>query len=314
MPSASCGRRISAPTFERLVPGKAALRALGQVLLGALGPLLWQVGYVITLAFAARLQAGDVTLYSYAFFAATLIVSVSSSAPGIVLAAPLTRTWDGDPRSLEPHERRVMQAGLVIIVPALALGALVGDDVVDLLLGGSLGEGDAADLARTFVCLAGVMLASSAAIVPGLAAFARAEYGRVAGIGVLALLVHVGLTAALFGAGAHRGCSRSRRRPAPSSHRCSSSPWCTGLGGGARVAGMLAREVGLLAALAALAFGPLALLAALAGGGAAAQAAAAVLGTAAFVAVLRRWSPSVWALVVSLRRRPAGTAPPPAAR
>ena len=71
--------------------------------------------------------------------------------------------------------------------------------------------------------------------------------------------------------------------------------------GGARVAGMLAREVGLLAALAALAFGPLALLAALAGGGAAAQAAAAVLGTAAFVAVLRRWSPSVWALV----RQPA---------
>ncbi len=230
-----------------------------------------------------------------------------------MLAAPLTRTWDDDPRSLEPHERRVMQAGLVFIVPALALGALVGDDVVDLLLGGSLGEGDAADLARTFVCLAGVMLASSAAIVPGLAAFARAEYGRVAGIGVLALVVHLGLTAALFGAG------RIWVLAIAASAGALVAPVLLlvlvhGLRDGAGVAGMLLREVGLFAALAALAFGPLALLAALAGGGAAAQAAAAVLGTVAFVAVLRRWSPSAWALVVSLRRTPADTARPPAAR
>lgn len=300
------------PRLRALIPSGAAIRAIGQVLLGALGPLLWQVGYVITLAFAARLEAGDVTLYSYAFFAATLIVAVSSSAPGIVLAAPLTRTWDGDPRSLEPHERRVMQAGLVIILPALALGALVGDDAVDLLLGDSLGEGDAADLARTFVCLAGVMLASSAAIVPGLAAFARGEYGRVAGIGILALLVHVGLTAALFGA------ERIWVLALAASVGALVAPLLLlvlvhGLRDGARVAGMLAREVGLLAAFAALAFGPLALLAALAGGGAAAQVAAAALGTLAFVAVLRRWSPSVWALVVSLRRTPAGSAQPPAA-
>jgi peptidoglycan biosynthesis protein MviN/MurJ (putative lipid II flippase) len=301
------------PHLRALFPSRAAVRAIGQVLLGALGPLLWQVGYVITLAFAARLQPGDITLYSYAFFAATLVVSVSSSAPGIVLAAPLTRTWDGDPRSLEPHERRVVQAGLVIIVPALALGALVGDEVVELLLGGSLGDGDAADVARSFVCLAGVMLASSASIVPGLAAFARGEYVRVAGIGVLALVVQVGLTAALFGA------ERIWLLAIASSAGALVAPLLLlvlvhGLRDAARVAELLLREVASLAALAALAFGPLALLAVLAGGSAAAQATAAGLGTVAFVAVLRRWSPSAWALVVSLRRTPAGTAPPPAAR
>jgi peptidoglycan biosynthesis protein MviN/MurJ (putative lipid II flippase) len=309
------------PHLGVLAPRLNAVRAIGQVVAGAVGSLLWQVAYVATLAFASRLSAGAITVYSYAFFAAMLVVSITSGALGIVLAAPLTRTWGDDARSLEPHERRVVQWGMVITVPIVATVALVGDEIAELLLGSRITAGDADDLASTFVCLVGVIIAGSAATVPGLAAFARGQYGKVAVIAGFALLLHLVLTAGLFRA------DRVWALAIAASLSALSAPTLLlvlvhGRRTGARIAVSLLGEVGRLALLGCLAFGPTASLAILTGGGVGAQAAAAVLGTGLFCLALRALTPTIWELIATaaqplvptrLRRRP-GSAPPRAAR
>jgi peptidoglycan biosynthesis protein MviN/MurJ (putative lipid II flippase) len=309
------------PRAGALIPRLTALNTIGQVVLGAVGSLLWQVAYVITLAFASRLDTGAITVYSYAFFAAMVVVSITSGALGIVLAAPLSRTWGDDPRSLVPHERAVVESGLVIMVPALAVAALVGDEIVELLLGGSLTAGDATNLVVTFLCLAGVLLAGSASIVPGLAAFARAQYGKVAAIGGVALALHVGFTAALFGK------DRVWALAIAASLGALTAPTLLlllvhGRRAGGRVAAKLLGETGRLVLLGCLAFGPPASLAILAGGGRGAQAAAAALGVSLFFLALRVLAPRTWILVTRaleplvprLRRKRVGSAPPPSAR
>ena len=126
------------PGLARLLAGARHPRTAVLLLIGSVGPLLGQLNFVISLAFAARLGPGMVTLYTGAFFAGAVIVAVTGSAVSLVLAAPIARTWDGRAAALLPHLRTIMRAGLIIIGPAVAVVALVGDDLVGLLLGDSL--------------------------------------------------------------------------------------------------------------------------------------------------------------------------------
>ena len=83
------------PGLARLLAGARHPRTAVLLLIGSVGPLLGQLNFVISLAFAARLGPGMVTLYTGAFFAGAVIVAVTGSAVSLVLAAPIAQTWDG---------------------------------------------------------------------------------------------------------------------------------------------------------------------------------------------------------------------------
>lgn len=182
------------PSPSRLLDGRAAAVAAWQTTVGALGFVVAQVSYVLSVAFAARLGEGAVTLYSYAFFACSLVVGATTGPVGIVLAAPLARTWDRRPASLEPHLLAVLRAALVLVVPAIGLAGLIGVPLVDLVLGRSLGPDDPATLMATFLALGGLLLSSCASPVPTLAAFAAGRYLAVLAVAGLGLAVHAGIS------------------------------------------------------------------------------------------------------------------------
>src|SRR4029453_16012704 len=117
-----------------------------------------------------------------------------------VRAARLRRPWGRPRRPLEPHLVAVYRVGAVLAVLLLALAALVGQDVLDLVVGGSLDSGDASTIVTTFLALAGVLLASTALPVPLLAAFATARYWAVAAVAGVALVAHAGASALAEGA------------------------------------------------------------------------------------------------------------------
>jgi hypothetical protein len=109
----------------------------------------------------------------------------------IVLAAPLARTWDHDPESLNPHLVDVLRAGLVVVVPVLGIAAVAGDELIEFVLGGSFSASDADLIVGTFLAMSGMVLATIALPVPALAAYASSRYLAVGMIAAAGLAVHV---------------------------------------------------------------------------------------------------------------------------
>ena len=236
------------------------------LLVGTVAPLLGQLNFVITLAFAAQLGAGAVTLYTGAFFAGAVMIAVTASAASLVLAAPIARSWDGDPATLLPHLRTIMRAGLVIIGPAVGVLGLVGDEVVEAVLGDSFDAGDADAIVAALMALTGLFVGMLAQQLPMLAAFAQSRYGAVAIAAAVGTAVHVAATAVATSLDdiAWLGVAAS----------VSSLVTLTLMLGIIHGRGLpaalliVARETAIVALVTVLAFGPVAALAAALGGGA----------------------------------------------
>ena len=182
------------PVAAQVWAGAAATRTAVLIVVASAAPVAVQLNYVVSAGSAASIGVGAVTLYTYAFFAAALVTGVTASAGSIVLAAPIAQTWDRRPESLEPHLRIVLRAGLLLIVPLLGVGALMGDEVVEVILGSSLADGDPERIVETFLALGGLMVATMAMQIPLLAAYAEGRYMAVAGLSLAAAALHAGAT------------------------------------------------------------------------------------------------------------------------
>src|SRR3712207_728093 len=172
-----------------------------QVLPGSVPYVVVQVTSVISLGYAARLGEGEVTLYSYAFFAALLVVGATGGPASMVLAGPLAQDWDRDPRSLADPLIAVTRAGLLLGAPMVAGVVFVGDEVLDLLLGGAVGASKVVRVVATFAVLSGFLVATLANSVPMVAGFVTARYLAVAVLSGISVAVHLALTAAAVEAG-----------------------------------------------------------------------------------------------------------------
>jgi hypothetical protein len=107
---------------------------LWALLQGAAVPLALQGCYLLALRFAAKLGVGSVTSFSYAYLAASTLVSATAFSLGLISSAPLTR------RGVDPEEagRHVVHAGWVslsLVGAAAGVFALVGGRIVRLVLG-----------------------------------------------------------------------------------------------------------------------------------------------------------------------------------
>jgi peptidoglycan biosynthesis protein MviN/MurJ (putative lipid II flippase) len=189
------------PNLSTVLSIRRLPNTLGVILGGAAGYLLFYLTLIVSVAFAARIAEGAVTLYTYAFFTALLVMGATSSPVGVVMAAPLSETWDRRVASLEPHLLAVFRTAVVLILPVFALAALAGDQVVDLILGSSLNAADADTIVATFLALGGMVVASAAMSVPLLAAFSTSRYAHVAAISAVAMTVQVGGSALAYQTG-----------------------------------------------------------------------------------------------------------------
>ncbi|MDQ3936331.1 MAG: hypothetical protein M3340_17060, partial [Actinomycetota bacterium] len=122
------------PAPRALVRVRDGLSGAWIMVLSSLAFLISQLGYLVSLAVAARIGDGIVTIYSYSYAAMAIAVALLASVPSIVLAAPLATDWDRSPAGLLEHHRRVWITGLLLLVPLAAAGWLLGDEVAGALL------------------------------------------------------------------------------------------------------------------------------------------------------------------------------------
>ncbi len=264
------------------------------ITIGSFGFLIAQLAYVVSLGFAARMGTGAVTLYTYAFFTASALIAATAGPVTIVLAAPLSETWDRRRESLEPHLLAVFRSGLTLVVPVLATAAIVGRDLVGAVLGSSLDVSDQRTLVLTFLALGGTIVSSMAGPVPTLAAFAEARYAQLAAISAASMVLH----AALSFVGYRSGHLEALAGAASASSLCSLGLLLVVVYGerAGATALLLLREWAEVFGLGALAFLPGLLLVA-AGAPLGWRLLATLAGVVGFALLLRRLLPRHWELV-----------------
>jgi peptidoglycan biosynthesis protein MviN/MurJ (putative lipid II flippase) len=153
------------PRREGTAPAELQLgRRLGALLRGAAVPAALQLLYLIALTLASRLGSGEQTSFTYAYFLASFLVSVTASALSLVSSAPLTRRG----LSAEAAAAHVVNASwisLSVIAAAVGVFALVGERIVSLVLGGAYAGEAGHELGRLVVFFGPWMLASVALTV-----------------------------------------------------------------------------------------------------------------------------------------------------
>jgi peptidoglycan biosynthesis protein MviN/MurJ (putative lipid II flippase) len=177
---------------RRVLAGARSVAGVRLIAAASAGSVAGQITYLVSLGAAARIGAGAVTLYSYAFFAAMVFAGASALPIGTVMAPAISEAWDRRPESLGPAVAAVQRVGFVLIVPALALVAVAGRDLVQLVLGSKLSHHDVGEIVNVVLALGGVLVATVAQTVPLIAAYAAGMYGRVAVASGAILAVQVG--------------------------------------------------------------------------------------------------------------------------
>jgi peptidoglycan biosynthesis protein MviN/MurJ (putative lipid II flippase) len=277
------------PTLSRLVPNRSS-GARGAVLVWAsVGAIYGQGAYVVTVGFAARLGKGSPTLFAYASLLFFLLMAAISGSMTIVLAPRLAETWDRRPASLHQPMLETFRAGLMMVVPSVAVVAIAGPGVVAL----ALGARDAHQMIDVFLALSGGLIAGIAVPVPLIAMYTHRRYSVLAALSVLGVIVQFGL------------CVLALRFHSLVALAVAST--ATGLLGalalfslvfGQRtgaVLTLLGSELLLVAAVAALTFLPAAWVGSLEGS--AVQPIAALVGLGAFLAIAQRALPRHWELI-----------------
>ena len=121
-----------------------------------------QALFVVCLRFASGLGAGAVTSFTYAYFVAAALVSVTATSLGVISSVPLTRAALSPARA----SRHVISMSLVsfaAVAAAAGVFALVGDDLVHAALGSAY-EGTAGSEIGRLIVLLGPWMATSVGV------------------------------------------------------------------------------------------------------------------------------------------------------
>jgi hypothetical protein len=181
---AEWGRRGRLPVFARL--GELARASSLAIALQAL--------FVVCLRFVSDLGTGAVTSFTYAYFVAAALVSVTATSLGVVSSVPLTRASLSDARA----SRHVISMSLVsfaAVAAAAGVFALVGDHLVHAALGPAY-KGDAGSEIGHLIVLLGPWMATSIGVtITFPMIFVAGRERRLPVLAGAALLLHVLVTA-----------------------------------------------------------------------------------------------------------------------
>jgi O-antigen/teichoic acid export membrane protein len=181
---AEWGRRDQLPVLARL--GELARASSLAIALQAL--------FVVCLRFVSDLGTGAVTSFTYAYFVAAALVSVTATSLGVVSSVPLTRASLSDARATR-HVVSMSLVSFAAVAAAAGVFALVGDHLIHLALGPAY-EGDAgSEIGRLIVLLGPWMATSIGVTITFPMIFVAGREQRLPLLAGVALVLHVVVTA-----------------------------------------------------------------------------------------------------------------------
>jgi peptidoglycan biosynthesis protein MviN/MurJ (putative lipid II flippase) len=185
------GWRPRPPFRVRLRPLLSEVKLL---LLASASFAATNLGFVVCLAVAAREGTGKATIYAYAYFAAALLVSMTAVSAALVRSAKALASSE-DAELSWANSLSTYRFALLLVLPVLALAALVGKPVVEVLLGDDFTGADATRLIVTLLSLSGWIVGSAAGVLATMLLLGKRRYWLVATIsmGQLAVLLPLAL-------------------------------------------------------------------------------------------------------------------------
>jgi hypothetical protein len=153
--------------------------------------LVLQVLYVVCLRFAAELDVGDVTSFSYAYLIGAALVAVTASSLSLVSSVPLTRIGLEERGRAEQHVVNTSWLALAVVAGAAGVFALAGEALVEGVLGDAYGGDAGTELGRLVVELAPWMVASIGVSTTFPLLFVAGRTRRLPWLALGALAVHV---------------------------------------------------------------------------------------------------------------------------
>jgi hypothetical protein len=182
---AEWGRRVTQPV----------LASLGELARAASLAIALQALFVVCLRFVSDLGTGAVTSFTYAYFVAAALVSVTATSLGVVSSVPLTRALLSDARATR-HVISMSLVSFAAVAAAAGVFALVGDDLVHAALGPAY-KGEAGSEIGHLIVLLGPWMATSIGVtITFPMIFVAGRERRLPLLAGVALLLHV-LVAAL---------------------------------------------------------------------------------------------------------------------
>lgn len=177
---AEWGRRGSFAVGQRLV----------ELARAAALPLVLQALFVACLRFASGLGTGAVTSFTYAYFVAAALVSVTASSLGMVSSVPLARVTLS-PARVSRHVVSMSLVSFAAVAAAAGVFALVGDRIVGAALGPAYSGETGEEIGRLIVLLGPWMAVSIGVTITFPVLFVAGRERRLPLLAVAALLVHV---------------------------------------------------------------------------------------------------------------------------
>lgn len=174
---------------------------LAELARAALVPIALQAFFVICLRFASDLGTGAITSFTYAYFVAAALVSVTASSLGMVSSVPLARVALSPGRATG-HVVSISLIAFAAVAAAAGVFALVGDRIIHAALGPAY-KGDAGNEIGGLIVLLGPWMAASIGVTvtfPML--FVAARERRLPLLALAVFVLHVVVTwvaVALFG-------------------------------------------------------------------------------------------------------------------
>jgi hypothetical protein len=185
---------IAVPLAFRVERGRSGPLAvgarLGELMRATALPVVLQAFFVVCLRFASDLGTGAVTSFTYAYFAAAALISVTASSLGLVTSAPLSRGVFSPERA----SRHVVSTSLVsfaAVAAAAGVFALVGDRIVHAALGADYKGDVGGEIGRLIVLLGPWMAVSIGVTITFPMLFVAGRDRLLPLLAVAALAVHV---------------------------------------------------------------------------------------------------------------------------
>lgn len=122
------------PDRSELPYRPTATFASRRILLGAVPALALQLLITVATVAAGHIEEGGTALLSYSFLALFAFTTISITPMSIVLGPEVAEHWDGAVDSLASIVRQATRLAIVVVVPLIVLGFLVGRPLAGILL------------------------------------------------------------------------------------------------------------------------------------------------------------------------------------
>ncbi|MFL5825946.1 MAG: hypothetical protein ACJ76V_05430 [Thermoleophilaceae bacterium] len=168
---------------------RSVVREVRDLTLASMTYVALNVGYVICVAVASRAGSGEATLYAYAYFSAAILVAMTATSAAMVRSPRLLSEEARSPRVMAQSSLATYRVTVVVVMPVLALAALVGQPVLAFVLGGAFGHDDTVRLVVTLLLLSGWVLGTAAGTFAVVELLARGQLRALALIAVAQVLL-----------------------------------------------------------------------------------------------------------------------------